>query len=115
MSKPLELIETTFIITKYRPEYAIVNPNIETENMEDKIIAYLEIDEDDSKEWVKVLNLREEIKETIARNLVAWDTSKDKTEGLLPEVYLNDKYLYKQLTGEEYNFSEVCRKYRIEH
>ncbi|MBX4259789.1 hypothetical protein KTC96_25010 (plasmid) [Clostridium estertheticum] len=56
-----------------------------------------------------------EIKETIARNLVAWDTSKDKTQGLLPEVYVRDRYLYKQLTGEEYNFSEVCRKYHIEN
>lgn len=27
----------------------------------------------------------------IARNLVAWDTSKDKREGLLPEVYLSNR------------------------
>ncbi|HEY5563889.1 MAG TPA: hypothetical protein VIK72_19410 [Clostridiaceae bacterium] len=57
----------------------------------------------------------EGITENVARNCVAWDTSKDKTEGLLPEVYLSDRYLYKQLTGEEYNFSEVCKKYHIEY
>ena len=32
--------------------------------------------------------LRKRVAEIIARNLVAWDTSKDKKQGLLPEVYL---------------------------
>lgn len=49
----------------------------------------------------------------IARNLVAWDTSKDKKEGLLPEVYLTDRCLYKKLTGVEYNFSDACKRFNI--
>ncbi|ACA57370.1 hypothetical protein FDC45_17805 [Clostridium botulinum] len=55
-----------------------------------------------------------EIKETIARNCVAWDTSKDKTQGLLPEVAVfKNPYLYEKLTGEEYNFSKACKKFHI--
>ena len=114
MSRPLELVEVTWTINNLMPTYAIANPNMEVEK-EDSLIAYLEIDEDDSKEWVKFLNLREEIVETIARNLVAWDTSKDKKQGLLPEVYLSNQRLYKQLTGEEYNFYKVCKKYRLDY
>lgn len=57
----------------------------------------------------------EEIIETIARNCVAWDASKDKREGLLPEVAVfRNPSLYKRLTGEEYNFSKVCKKFDIE-
>ncbi len=55
-----------------------------------------------------------ELTRTIARNLVAWDTSKDKREGLLPEVYLTNKYLYKQLTGEEYFQHKAVKKFNIE-
>ncbi len=51
--------------------------------------------------------------EVIARNLIAWDTSKDKREGLLPEVYLTNKYLYKQLTGEEYYKERAMKKFHI--
>lgn len=54
-----------------------------------------------------------ELTRTIARNLVAWDTSKDKKEGLLPEVYLTDRCLYKKLTGVEYNFSDACKRFNI--
>ncbi|MGY3717161.1 hypothetical protein ACWE42_16745 [Sutcliffiella cohnii] len=54
------------------------------------------------------------LKEVIARNLVAWDTSKDKREGLLPEVYLSNKYWYKQLTGEEYFKHKAVKKFNIE-
>lgn len=55
-----------------------------------------------------------EIIETIARNCVAWDTSKDKREGLLPEVAIfKNPYLYKSLTGEEYNYYTAIRKFRI--
>lgn len=53
------------------------------------------------------------IAEIIARNLVAWDTSKDKKLGLLPEVYLANKHLYKELTGEEYEFRRTCEKFCI--
>ena len=31
------------------------------------------------------------IEEIVARNIIAWETSKDKKEGLLPEVYLTDQ------------------------
>lgn len=55
------------------------------------------------------------VEETIARNLVAWDTSKDKKESLLPEVYVKNRWVYKELTGEEYNFSKACKKYNIEY
>lgn len=51
--------------------------------------------------------------EIIARNCVAWDNSKDKRTGLLPEVYLTDRGLYKMLTGEEYTQYGACRKFNI--
>lgn len=56
----------------------------------------------------------EDLTKVIARNLVAWDTSKDKREGLLPEVYLTNKYWYKQLTGEEYFKHKAVKKFNIE-
>jgi len=77
---------------------------------------------DCSDEWddytmiVENENLNNQIIETIARNCIAWDTSKDKREGLLPEVAIfSNPYLYKKLTGKKYNFSEVCRKYHIDN
>jgi hypothetical protein len=60
--------------------------------------------------------IEEELKEitkVIARNLVAWDTSKDKREGLLPEVYLANKHLYKQLIGEEYFQHKAMKMFQI--
>lgn len=66
------------------------------------------------KEKEELLDLKKRITEIIARNLTAWDTSKDKKVGLLPEVYLSDKYMYKELTGEEYNFSKAIKKFNIE-
>lgn len=51
--------------------------------------------------------------EVVARNLTAWDTSKDKSEGLLPEVYLKNQSLYKQLTGEDYRFHLAVKKFNI--
>ncbi len=57
----------------------------------------------------------EEITEIIARNCVAWDTSKDKREGLLPEVAVfSNPYLYEKLTGEKYNQSKAMGKFNIE-
>lgn len=50
----------------------------------------------------------------IARNLVAWDTSKDKKQGLLPEIYLTNKFWYKELTGEEYFKHKAVKKFNIE-
>jgi hypothetical protein len=54
-----------------------------------------------------------ELVRVIARNLVAWDTSKDKREGLLPEVYLANKHLYKQLIGEEYFQHKAMKMFQI--
>lgn len=53
------------------------------------------------------------ITETIARNCTAWDTSKDRTSGILPEVYWTNRYLYEKLVGEDYNFSKACKKFHI--
>ena len=52
--------------------------------------------------------------ETIARNCTAWDTSKDKEQGLLPEITITNEYLYKLLTGEKYSFYSACKKFNIE-
>ncbi|AVP54507.1 Uncharacterised protein [Clostridium tetani] len=57
----------------------------------------------------------EEIIETIARNCVAWDTSKDKREGLLPEVAVfRNPSLYKRLISEEYCYLTACKKFDID-
>lgn len=53
---------------------------------------------------------KEKLDVVIARNIVAWETSKDKKEGLLPEVYLTDCYLFKKLTGLEPTYLNL-RKY----
>lgn len=37
--------------------------------------------------------------ELLARNIAAWETSKDKREGLLPEVSLTNKYAFEKMTG----------------
>lgn len=56
-----------------------------------------------------------EVIETIVRNCVAWDTSKDKREGLLPEVAVfRNPSLYKKLTGEEYSLHKAKKKFNIE-
>lgn len=54
-----------------------------------------------------------ELTRVVARNLIAWDTSKDKREGLLPEVYLTNKVLYQRLTGEEYFQHKAMKKFHI--
>jgi hypothetical protein len=64
-------------------------------------------------EVVKGVSVKE-LTWVIARNLVAWDTSKDKREGLLPEVYLLNRHIYKLLTGEEYYKHKVVKKFNIE-
>lgn len=58
-------------------------------------------------------DLNKETAKLIARNLVAWDNSKDKSEGLLPGVYLKNKLVYKELTGEEYIQYKAIKKYYI--
>lgn len=47
----------------------------------------------------KLEKLEKEFIETLARNIAAWQTSKDKKQGLLPEVYLHDTYLFEKMTG----------------
>jgi hypothetical protein len=80
---------------------------------------YLVVNEDEEYvELVRKLILKEvserEITETIARNCVAWDTSKDKNEGLLPEVaFFTNPYLYKKLTGEEYSYYKAIKRFNI--
>ena len=49
--------------------------------------------------------------ETLARNLVAWENSKDKSDGLLPEIYLDNKCVYEELTGEEFSLRRAMKKY----
>ncbi|WP_338788776.1 hypothetical protein [Metabacillus sp. FJAT-53654] len=55
-----------------------------------------------------------ELAEVIARNLTAWDTSKDNREGLLPEVYWSNRVWYERLTGEKYSFRKAVKKFNIE-
>lgn len=62
-------------------------------------------------EMKKQLN---QLAEIIARNLTAWDTSKDSSQGMLPEVYLSNKVWYERLTGEEYRFIKAVKKFNIE-
>lgn len=54
-----------------------------------------------------------ELTKVIARNLVAWDTSKDKRDGLLPEVYLSNQMWYEALTGEKYFKDRAIKKFNI--
>lgn len=81
--------------------------------MSQNIENYLEEIEELEKENEQLSARNRELTELIARNLVAWDTSKDKREGLLPEVYLSNKVMYKQLTGEEYVLSKAIKRFNI--
>lgn len=65
------------------------------------------------KEIAEVNLYHHKLSEVIARNLVAWDTSKDKSQGLLPEVYLTNKQVYRKLVGEEYEFKRACDLFHI--
>jgi len=62
---------------------------------------------------VKIIKEHNEIPGLIARNLVAWDTSKDKREGLLPEVYVYNQHMYEKLTGAKYTFTDACKRFNI--
>lgn len=84
-----------------------------TENGNFKTIGGLYADKADAEQLIKQINLYDELARTIARNLTAWDTSRDKRDGLLPEVYLTNRWLYKQITGEEYTFTKACQKFHI--
>jgi len=76
-------------------------------------IAHHDHDKKIKDEVVKRFNMHERLAEIIARNLVAWDTSKDKSTGLLPEVYLTNKRYYELMTGEEYTFRRACKRFNI--
>lgn len=81
------------------------------------VIAESISSDDDRKLIAQAPNMKKDLDnlaEVIARNLTAWDTSKDKTQGLLPEIYLKNKYWYKKLTGEEYVFHKAIKKFNIE-
>lgn len=62
----------------------------------------------------KLENQQKALTRVIARNLVAWDTSKDKREGLLPEIYLTNEFWYKELTGEQYFKHKAVKQFDIE-
>lgn len=63
----------------------------------------------ENDEFKKKLENYKGIIEIIARNILAWDTSKDKTQGLLPEVYLSNKHLFTKLTGEEPYYKNLIK------
>ncbi len=86
---------------------------IKTEKGNSKVIGELYANRNDAEQIIKQVNLYDELARTIARNLVAWDSSKDKELSLLPEVYLTNRWLYKQITGEEYNFQRACEKFHV--
>lgn len=77
------------------------------------IIAELYADKKDAEQIIKQVNLYDDLVEAVARNLVAWDTSIDKREGMLPEIYQRSQSLYKKITGEEYNFISACKRFHI--
>ncbi len=110
--------EVTYIMDNFRPGFKIIDKNIKVEDpeYEDGAIAYAYGNEEDAQSFINILNYKDEIIETIARNMIAWETSKDKKEGLLPEVAVfSNPYLYEKLTGEKFDFYKVCRKYHIKY
>lgn len=63
-------------------------------------MAYAErLERDNDNLKTEVAMLKSGFLETLARNIAAWQTSKDKKEGLLPEVYLHNMYLFEKMTG----------------
>ncbi|WP_024834115.1 hypothetical protein [Ruminiclostridium josui] len=86
---------------------------IKTEEGNFKTVGELYANKADAEQIIKQINLYDELARTIARNLVAWDTSKDKELSLLPEVYLTNRWIYKRITGEEYRFDKACKKFHI--
>ncbi len=84
--------------------YAVASKLLEYEEtglQPDDVLTGLEMEEIyvSLKELNKYKDLN--IIKVIARNLMAWETSKDKSQGLLPEVYLTNKYVFEELTGED--------------
>jgi len=58
--------------------------------------------------------VQRDLAKIVARNLIAWDTSKDKREGLLPEVYLSNRVWYERLTGEAYYQHKAIKRFGLE-
>lgn len=61
----------------------------------------------------EILDIMDAFKINVAKNLLAWDSSKDKVSGLLPEVYYKNLNVYKLLTGKDYNFSIVSKEFGV--
>lgn len=55
----------------------------------------------------ELTNAVKELTIIVARNLIAWDTSKDKTDGMLPEVYMSNLHWYRKVTGVDYNYRDA--------
>ncbi|WP_339063583.1 hypothetical protein [Tepidibacillus marianensis] len=69
----------------------------------------------EERQWlIEQAEIVEKLTEIIARNLTAWDTSKDNSQGLLPEVYWSNRVWYERLTGQEYVFINAVKKFNIE-
>lgn len=82
-----------------------------------QVVAESIFNEDDLKLIIAAPEMKkqlDQLAEIIARNLTAWDTSKDNSQGMLPEVYLSNKVWYERLTGEEYRFYKAIKKFNIE-
>ena len=127
----MEKIKSKFLVIKYEDiakldedsltnlKAALYDLNKLRESDEKKENEYLVVNRDEPYAWlVEKMILGEvtayEIVETLARNCVAWSTSKDKKEGLLPEVaYFKNPALYKKLTGEDYIKNRAIKKFNI--
>ena len=57
----------------------------------------------------ELTNTVKELTIIVARNLIAWDTSKDKTDGMLPEVYMSNLHWYRKVTGVDYSYRHARR------
>lgn len=77
------------------------------------LMAFRPEDEDDTEkmraEIVKRVNAYDELVECVIRNKIAWEHSKDKSHGLLPEVTLTNEHLIKKLELEN-TMKKVVRK-----
>jgi hypothetical protein len=61
------------------------------------------------KNTANKLYSEKELINIITRNLIAWDNSKDKSDGMLPEVYFKNQGLYKRLTNKDYTYVDALK------
>ncbi len=82
------------------------------------LLAATDEDEDDTEkmrvEIVKRVNAYDELVECIIRNKVAWDHSKDKSHGLLPEVTLTNEHLINKLQLKDVMQKVLKTRYGLE-